>query len=201
MTVRSSTLVRVLSVLLLAAVAVGCGSDETAEAPDGFRLIEHPEAVVAVPDAWTDGDPGEFLDADPDYVELTIADPPDDGRFGARLGHYDRTQERTFRDAEDPVSLDVGVYPQDREQLRRESIEIDGADEGFLLQIQADSPVVDEPVRVTFVSGLREDGAVILLTITGTASQIPDDVIATMVDSLTLTEPVALDDPGSEGDS
>lgn len=189
--------VRIVLAGVVAVLLAACGGPQAPAAPEGFVVVEHPEAMVAVPESWTAVDPRDFVKADPDYVELEIADHPPDGRFGARLGHYDRTMGRTFSSAESPVLLNVNNYSMDREQLRREEVELAGATEGFLLQIAADSQFVEEPVRVTFVSGLREDGAVIMMTIAGTESQIPDDVIATMVSTFTLTDPVPLDDTAS----
>lgn len=163
-----------------------------ADAPEGFAIVAHPEARVAMPDDWTEGDPGDLVDADPDIVDRRIPDAPDDQAFGARLDHYDRTEEATFASAEDPALLQAGLLPPDQEQTRREEVDIAGAEEGFLLQVEAESTLVDEPVRFTYVVGLRADGAAFLLSIVGTAEQVPDDVIATMVDTFTLTEPVDL---------
>lgn len=166
----------------------GAVADDATDAPDGFTIVSHPEARVAMPDDWTEGDPGDLVEADPDIVDRRIP-APDDQPFGARLNHYDRTEERTFDSAEEPALLQAGLLPPEQEQTRREEVEVAGAAEGFLLQVEADSTLVDQPVRFTYVVGLREDGAAFLLSIVGTAEQVPDDVVSTMVDTFALTEP------------
>lgn len=152
---------------------------------------------MALPADWEPGDPGDMVDVDPDVIDRRVPGAPDGLPIGARMWHYGRTEGRTFSSAEEPAGLQGALLPADREQLRREEIAIPGAEEGFLLQLGVESPLFDQPVRFTYVVGLREDGVAILLSIAGTAEQIGDEVIESIVDTFRLTGPVEAS--GSDG--
>lgn len=172
-----------------AAALLGACSSEGA-VPEGYQQVDHPEASVVAPSDWTSGDAGDLAEADPDIVDLREPEAGTDLPVGLRLWHYGRTEQETFSSAEGPAGLQAALLPADREQLRREEIDVAGADDGFLLQLQAQSEAFDDPLRFTYVVGQRADRQAIMVSIVGTAELVPDDVVETIVDSFRVTAPV-----------
>lgn len=178
----------VLAIVVAAVSLLACSTG--ADTPDGYQRIEHPEATIVVPDEWETGDPGDMAEIDPDIIDVRLPGAPDGLPIGVRLWHYGRSEQQLFLSAEEPAGLQSALLPASRDQLRREEVEVPGAEDGFLLQLEADSSALDEPVRATYVVGRRSDQQAIMLSILGTAEQIPDEVIDTIAGSLQLTDAV-----------
>lgn len=178
-------------VLTLVAVLGACSSDDATSVPEGYTAATHPAAEVAVPEDWTVGDPGGLTRADPDAVDRRVPDVGADLPIGIQLWRFGADADgeaETYQRADGPAALQAESLPPDREQTRSEAVDVPGAAEGHLLQVVADSPAFDDPVRATYVVALREDGAAYMLQFLGTEAQLPDDVIDTVVSTFRLTD-------------
>lgn len=177
---------RVLLLLVLAVVTAACSSG--ADVPDGYTLVSHPAAQVAVPADWTAGDPGDLQDADPDAVDRRV--PGVDLPLGLQLWHFGASatgEDEVYDSASGPANVLAATLPPDREQTRSETIAIPGAVDGHLLQVVADSPALGGEVRATYVVALRDNGAAVMLQLLGTEAQIPDEMIDQIVATFRLT--------------
>jgi len=74
-----------MAVVLAGAGLAGCGGSPAASPPEGYKVIRHPSAEVAVPDDWDQLEERELDEADPEAVELQVPDVPEDARLGLDL--------------------------------------------------------------------------------------------------------------------
>lgn len=171
---------RLLGFGLLFALAACSGGGSAAEVPDGYQLVEHPDVSFAVPTAWEPGT-SDMADVDPESLQYG---PPD--------AAVDVVGALVFRavDENDPEGLatvNMAVLTQNAtgaEQTRRESVDIAGAEEGFLLQNVAESEVLGGEVRMTYVTALIDEGQVVAVRLIGTEEQFGDDDLQVLLDTM-----------------
>jgi hypothetical protein len=177
--VRAHQVLAVVTALLFAVTACSGGSDETA-VPEGYQLVAHPLVEVAVPETWT---PRSTDLSDPDAVQLQVPEVDEEVQVGAAV--YQR--EESAPGAEEVAGVvmsSVMTAAQSREQTDRRQVAVDGADDAFLLQVQAPSPQFEQPVRLTVIAAMTGDGEPVVVRLLGTEEHIPDEVIATVLDSM-----------------
>jgi hypothetical protein len=162
---------------------VACSGTEEAAVPEGYQLVEHPLAVVAVPDTWTTR--GTDL-PDPDAVQLQVPEVDEELQVGGAVYRHDDAADSAEGVA--LVTLEALLQAaQEREQTERREVRIDGADDAFLLQAQAPSSLFDEPVRFTVIAARDGDGAPVVVRLLGTEEHVPDDVIETVLETMRVT--------------
>jgi hypothetical protein len=168
---------------LLFAVTACSGGSEDVTVPEGYQLIEHPLVEVAIPDTWT---PRSTDLPDPDAVQLQVPEVDDELQVGAAV--YQRSESAPgAEEVAGVVVSSVMVATQDRDQTDRRQVSVDGADDAFLLQVQAPSPQFDEPVRLTVIAAMTDEGEPVVVRLLGTEEHIPDEVIATILDTMRVT--------------
>lgn len=167
----------------------GGGSGAPSEAPEGYRVVRHPGAEVAVPDDWEPVDEPVMTEGDPDAVEL---EPQ--GLTGVSLGawlwRHDAEVPEGF--IEVPVNeMVVSLYgTPGYEELRNERVEIAGAEEAHLVEVRAQGTALDgEPeVFFTYVSARAADGSVMVLRLAGPREHVSTEAVETALDTFRVTD-------------
>lgn len=154
--------------------------------PDGYQLVRHPSAEVALPDGWVAVDDRAMEEADADAVELA---PPSlaEHHLGAWLWQYEDDAREGLIAA--PISAQVTTLygSPGFEELRNEPIEVDGADEAHVIEAKARATALEgEPeVFFTYVSA-RSGSTVMVLRLAGPKEEVSTEVVETALDTLRL---------------
>jgi hypothetical protein len=173
----------VAAVSLLFGVTACSGGSEEVTVPEGYQLIEHPLAKIAVPDTWT---PRSTDLADPDAVQLQVPDVDEEIQVGAAI--YQRGESAPDAEGVALVTMESLLAPAEgREQTDRREVSVTGAEEAFLLQAEAPSSLFDQPVRFTVIAAMTGDGEPVVVRLLGTEEHISDEVIATLLDTMRVT--------------
>ena len=166
--------------LLFALTACSGGGSAASEIPDGYQLVEHPDVAFALPASWEPGS-SDMVDVDPDSLQYG----PPDAAVDAVGALVFRAVEET--DPEGLATVNMTVLTQNAqgaEQTRRESVDIAGAEEGFLLQNVAESEALGGEVRMTYVTALVGEGQVVAVRLIGTEEQFGDDDLQVLLDTM-----------------
>jgi hypothetical protein len=179
MTARVSALLLAATMLLLAA----CGGDSAggaSEVPEGYQLIDHPDVVLAIPTGWT------LVDIDASEVQgsnVAQYDSPESPALTMLLWRWGQPAEPG------DVVLATGVVVARRElnpgfkYLANEPVEVSGADDAHLKQVQWESGPTT--VYQTVVAARLGEKAVVV-TFAGTGEHPPDEAVEVALDTMRL---------------
>jgi hypothetical protein len=181
--VRARQVLAVAAASLVLALTACSGGDEEVAVPEGYQLVEHPLAEVAVPASWTTR--STDLD-DPEAVQLQVPEVDDEIPVGAAV--YQRGASAPHAEGVAGVVIAALTTPaQGAEQTDRREVMVDGAEDAYLLQWQAPSSLFDQPVRFTVIAARTGDGVPAVVRLIGTEEHIPDEVIETVLDTMRVT--------------
>lgn len=169
-----------LPAVLLALLALGACSGGEAAVPDGFVTLERPVFSLAHPQGWE-----RVLDTD-DAVQ--VRGPAGEGDIQpAATIRVDREFSGDFDHAVDGVDeLGALTARPDRDLIRDEPIDVDGAEQARLLEATWDAADDGVPMRAYDVFALTPDGLLVYLSVVSAESDFDESTSRSIVDSLSV---------------
>jgi hypothetical protein len=181
--VRARQVLAVATTALLLGLTACSGASEEAAVPEGYQLVEHPLAEVALPATWT---PRSTELEDPEAIQLQVPEVDEEIQVGAAV--YQRGESAPHAEGVAGVVIAaLTTRAEGAEQTDRREVMVDGAQDAYLMQWQAPSALFDEPVRFTVIAARTGDGEPVVVRLIGTEEHLPDDVIETALDTMRVT--------------
>lgn len=176
---RMRAAARAVGTVVAVAVLAGCSGGATAEVPDGYQLIEHPQASVAIPEAWSRTEKAQVLKAEPEAAVYVEDDAPEGMALGASLWRYSEPMPPQGASVALRLILAEFLGLPGFEELSNEPIEVTGADDAQMVVARLDAPeeLGGFPVRTVFI-GAQDGDRVMIFRLIGDDDTFTDEDVA-----------------------
>jgi hypothetical protein len=177
--VRTSVLtLGAVGLLLLTACDGGSDGGGETTVPEGYQLISHPDAEVAVPEDWSLVDDPPLAEADADAVEVAPPDVPGGVQLGASLWRYSEPvpEGATVAAANNLAASLLGAPGY--EELRREPVDVAGSDEAHLIQVRVEATALGGAETIaTYVVARLDASTAVALRLLGPEEYVPAEAV------------------------